>query len=64
MKPHEEGYGQICWLCERPVVKRPLEPPPVQRPDGKWEHRWSCSPARPTGQSGLGEILRLSQRRP
>ena len=35
-KRPEDGYGQTCSLCDRPIVKRPLEPPPL-RVEGGWQ---------------------------
>jgi len=61
-KRSEDGYGQTCSLCDRPIVKRPLEPPPL-RVEGGWRHALTCQSAKPTGRGGLDEIMRLSQRR-
>ena len=58
----EDGYGRICSLCDRPIVKRRLEPPPL-RVEGRWRHALTCESAKPTGRGGLDEILRLTQRR-
>src|SRR2546428_8412014 len=62
-KRSEDGYGQTCSLCDRPIVKRPLEPPPL-RVEGGWRHALTCQSAKPTGRGGLDEIMGLSQRRP
>src|SRR2546426_4857115 len=59
-KRSEDGYGQTCRLGARPIVKRPLDPPPL-RVEGGWRHALTCQSAKPTGRGGLDEIMRLSQ---
>jgi len=50
-KRSEDGYGQTCSLCDRPIVKRPLEPPPL-RVEGGWRQALTCQSAKPTGRGG------------